>query len=364
MTDRERFLETMRFGTPDRIPYWEFGVFGHTLERWRKEGLPANASLDDYFGFDKRERIAVNFQMWPEFEQSVLAETDEFQIVIEQFGIKQRRWKDGRIGMPEFLEHPIKTRAEFQKMKRRYDPDSPQRYPQPWDASVKRCNERDYPLYAQAFRHIGFFGPIRNWMGLEALLFAFYDEPLWVHEMMEFVGDFLVAMAERIGPHISLDYLVFFEDIGFKGSTLISPQIFRTFMMQHYRRGADAFRKYGTEVFFADSDGWNDNLIPLWMECGVNGFSPMEVAAGGKGPVALRQEYGRDLLLYGGMDKRVLAQDKKAVEKEVLGKLPYMVEKGGYIPTIDHSIPHDASFVNYVYYRQLIRDVAEGKCGG
>ena len=61
------------------------------------------------------------------------------------------------------------------------------------------------------------------------------------------------------------------------------------------------------------------------------------------------------------MDKRVLAQDKKAIEKEVLSKLPYMVEKGGYIPTIDHAIPHDASFENYIYYRQLIRDVAEGR---
>jgi uroporphyrinogen decarboxylase len=132
-------------------------------------------------------------------------------------------------------------------------------------------------------------------------------------------------------------------------------------MMPHYRRVTDAFRKYGTDIFFADSDGWNDNLIPLWMECGVNGYSPMEAAAGGKGPVELRKEYGHDLLLYGGMDKRVLAQDKEAVEKEVLGKLPYMVEKGGYIPTIDHAIPHDASFENYVYYRQLIRDVAEGR---
>jgi uroporphyrinogen decarboxylase len=65
--------------------------------------------------------------------------------------------------------------------------------------------------------------------------------------------------------------------------------------------------------------------------------------------VQLRREYGHDLLMTGGLDKRVLAQDRQAIDRELAAKLP-LVEKGGYIPTLDHAIPHDVPYANFVYY--------------
>ena len=38
MTHRERFLATMRYQATDRVPYWEFGAWPETIERWKKEG--------------------------------------------------------------------------------------------------------------------------------------------------------------------------------------------------------------------------------------------------------------------------------------------------------------------------------------
>lgn len=65
------------------------------------------------------------------------------------------------------------------------------------------------------------------------------------------------------------------------------------------------------------------------------------------------------------MDKRVLAWGKRAVEEEVMGKLPWMLEHGGgYVRMMDHMIPPDASYENYLYYWQLVREVVEGKHGG
>ena len=89
----------------------------------------------------------------------------------------------------------------------------------------------------------------------------------------------------------------------------------------------------------------------------MNGFWPLEVAAG-MDPVALRKKYGKQILLIGGIDKRVLAQDKKAIEKEVMGKVPFLVSQGGYIPSLDHTVPPDVSFENYMYYLQLIKAVS------
>ena len=111
------------------------------------------------------------------------------------------------------------------------------------------------------------------------------------------------------------------------------------------------------DLVFVDCDGNLDLLVPIWLEAGINGVWPIEVAAG-MSPVALRQEYGRDLLLVGGIDKRELSKGREQVYAEVMAKVPYLNESGGYIPTVDHSVPPDVPLDNYLYFRQLLRDLA------
>ena len=77
--------------------------------------------------------------------------------------------------------------------------------------------------------------------------------------------------------------------------------------------------------------------------------------------VALRRKYGNSLGLVGAIDKRMLAKDKKAIEEEVMSKVPFLVETGGFIPTCDHAVPPDVSLENYLYYLDLIHKIAEGK---
>lgn len=78
-------------------------------------------------------------------------------------------------------------------------------------------------------------------------------------------------------------------------------------------------------------------------------------------PVKIRKKYGKDLALMGGIDKRELAKDKKAIEKEVREKIVPMLEEGGYIPTVDHTVPPDVPLGNFLYYLELKRKIAEGK---
>jgi len=97
-----------------------------------------------------------------------------------------------------------------------------------------------------------------------------------------------------------------------------------------------------------DSDGNVEQLIPLWLESGINGVYPMEVAAG-MNVAKLRSQYGRDLVMTGGIDKRTLAKDRKAIDEELARRLP-VAERGGYIPHLDHAIPHDVPYENFAYY--------------
>ena len=89
------------------------------------------------------------------------------------------------------------------------------------------------------------------------------------------------------------------EDMCFKNGPLISPAMFREFLTPYYRRTVGAARDRGQTLFVQDSAGDIRQLIPLWLEVGVNIMSPIEIAAG-LDVCELRSEYGRDLMMMGG----------------------------------------------------------------
>ena len=99
---------------------------------------------------------------------------------------------------------------------------------------------------------------------------------------------------------------------------------------------------------FVDSDGNNNELLPWFIKAGVTGFLPVEVASG-MDPLEIRRKFGNKLVLWGGIDKRVLSRSKKEIENEVLLKVPELLKNGGYIPSIDHSVPPDVPFKNFEF---------------
>lgn len=355
MNDRERFLATVHFNSPDRIPYWEFDLRKATLDRWHEEGMLADVNPQIYFGFDRQEFLPVDFGPVPRFKETIFKETESYKIWIDELGAKRKDFKVDRT--PGFvtrtwIEFPVKTRADFIKVKERYNPNSSVRLPQYWD---KRWLQRDCPLAILTIP--GLFWKVREWMGFEATCKCFYDDPNWMHEMMEFIANFNIKVLSRVVKDIDLDWIMLSEDMAYKTGSMISPDMVRKFMFKHYRRLSDFLHKYDVDIIL-DCDGNVSELIPIWLEAGINGTTPIEVAAG-MDPVYLRKKYKHDLILMGGIDKRELSKGKSRIEKEVTYKIPYLIEKGGSIPTVDHAVPPDVSFENYLYYWRLIRSIVE-----
>ena len=63
MNSRERFLETMHYGAPDRVPLFEEGIRAEVRRRWRKQGLPARTRLEKVFAYD--EYIELDPRLYP-----------------------------------------------------------------------------------------------------------------------------------------------------------------------------------------------------------------------------------------------------------------------------------------------------------
>jgi uroporphyrinogen decarboxylase len=353
----------MEFKEADRLPNYELGLWGQTIDRWYSEGMPQDVAYfkwfegEPYFRLDRRAFAPVSVGMVPPFEIEEIEETERYIVSRNSEGIITKALKEGtargtRPSMDQYLSFPVADRESFARIKKRYNPDSPIRYPFWWDEMVKYWQERDYPLCLLVNGTAGLYSQLRRWVGTEGISYLFYDDPALVEEMIEFTVEFVLKATRRARRDIKFDYFNFFEDFAGKDGPLISPELFKKLLLPGYKRIIEEFRRDGIEHFWLDSDGDTRVLIPLMIEAGITCHWPLEQAAG-MDPVALRKEYGRHLAFCGGIDKRELSKGKEDIERELYAKIPPLLEKGGYIPHLDHTFPPDISYDNFRYYMEL-----------
>ncbi len=322
MTHRERFNRVMHFQPVDRIPNEEFGYWGETLERWRSEGMPANADEELYFTLDiRRER---------------------------------RLMPVNNTGAIPGLGFRILSLDDLERAKPHYNPHSPERYPQNWDALVENYKTRDYPL---GLNMTGFFGQPRGWMGLANACTGYYDNPDLMHAMGDCWADFVIESSRRALEEVDVDFVQVWEDMAYNHGSLISPGSFREFMTPYYKRVTDFIRAHGVDVILCDCDGNVNELVELFIEAGVNGLYPLEIVAG-TDPFAIREKYP-DFLLLGGIDKMALSKGPDAIDQEI-EKASQLMRHGGYIPFTDHRVPSDVPLANFQYYMLRKREMIGG----
>ena len=356
MTSRERFHETFHFGQPDRVFLMSQWAFNDTRKRWLDEGMPADQHFNTYFGFDRMEVMPINTGVWPPFESKIVEQAEHWCIVEDELGGRTKRWSDREIGMSQWLVYPIRGREQWELYKERLDPDAPVRYPEHWADARRSYKDRDYPLGV----HGGsYYGWIRNWVGMEHLALWYADCPDLIHEMTEYIADFMLKLLDRALTDVpDLDYALLWEDMCHKTGPLISPAMFREFMLEPMKRVTKAIREAGIDIIMVDSDGKVDELLPLWLEADVNLHYPLEVASDCSA-LKYRELYGDDILLIGNIDKRVLREDctRADIEREVSSKVPELVKRGGYSPWVDHAVPPDVPFEHFRYYMELIEEI-------
>lgn len=367
---RERFLNVMGYKSYDQVPNYEAGVWPQTIALWASQGLDIEKvnwdwfSGDDYFGMDKRDFFPIDMGMKPSFEYQLIEKTDRYEIFIDQGGRTRKALIEGsingsRMSMDQYLEFPVNNIEDFKKIKKRYIADIEARYPKGWDKDTSHYKDRTILLiFGRNCSTLGFYWLARDFMGTVGVSFGFYDQPKLMEEIMEFVADFTIEMSRPFLKATDVDYVMINEDLSMKTGPLLSPATYKKFIYPHMKRVVDFYKSNGVKYLFVDTDGNCEDLLPMFMELGVDGIWPLERVAN-MDPIQLRHEYGRDLLLFGGIDKMILAKGKKDIDAHLAELVP-LIEEGGFIPTVDHTVPPDVSLENFVYYMKRKRDLLSG----
>ena len=370
MTPRERILETLTFGTPDKIPFAPGGPRESTLKRWHREGLPEGVpwqtTLAEVLGappdsFHRTLGLGVNFRMMPMFEEKVLEHrnghyivqdwmgniteiSDEFDVTYIRRAVDfvTRKWH----------KFPVENRADFEAMKRRYNPDEPGRYPADFDARVEKLKGRD-AIVALSFS--GVFWQLREWCGFEPLCMLLIEDPEFVREMAEFWTAYVSQTMARALESGVVDCVKISEDMAYKEKSMISPAMTREFLLPAWTRWASEARQAGVSLIDMDSDGKIDELIPIWIEAGINVCDPIEVAAGND-INAYRATFGKRMAYRQGVDKRCIAKGGDVIEAE-LARIEPAVRSGGFVPGCDHGVPSDISWPDFIHYSRKLAEI-------
>ncbi len=323
MDATQRFLRTLTYQSVDRVPYLEEGIREEVLEEWYSQGLLHEADLNELFHYDPRDEIDPDLEPRP----------------------YPRHWPR----LPEDL-------GGFNS---RLDPLDRRRLPKNWERKVKAWQRHAYPLILHV--HQGFFLTlgVGDWKRFYEVIYLTKDQPALVQGMMEAQGVFAARLAERIMGEVSVDAVLFSEPIGGNNGPIISPRMYQDIVLRSYQPVMEVARNFQVPLVIMRTYANPRPLLDDMFKLGVNCLWACETPEDGMDFRELRNIYGKELRLIGGIDADALRIGKEAILAE-MAKVPDLLAQGGFIPLLDGRVRVDVPYENYVYYRNLLEEAASG----
>lgn len=357
---RQRFVRVLAGREVDRAPFMKvFGGVNKIHPRWEKERPGIGRDIDRLLRFEGLGRGWASTPV-----KLALCDVGAGQVIEENSERTVRRFKDGTVHAifkagEEFVRHtveyPVKGRSDWERIKGEFmNADDPGRFPADWKDLVAAYRVRDYPLQ---LTHAGVYGFVRKMMGDEALAYAFYDDPAMVHDMMDTYTDLAIAIWAKETADVDYDLIECWEDMAGRNGSLISPAMFREFLKPNYLKIARFARRHGIGIILVDCDGFVEDLVELWVECGVTASYPFE-AQSGNDVERVRRRFP-DFGVIGALNKNAMAQGRSAIDAE-MRKARRLIELGRCIPGPDHLVLSDVSWENYRYFMEQLWRVIAG----
>jgi len=322
MTSRERVLATFAHEEPDRVPVW----CGASPEFWAKlkkfTGLTDDEALRVRLGDDFRRVMAP-----PPPDPKPLPPGVHWRTV---FGVERHG-----IGYGQPTGHPLasKTLSDVHS------------YPWPDPAAVDVSGLREQAAaWGGQYAILGgdwspFWHDAIDLVGMEELYLRMYDEPEFVDALMGHLVDYYFEVSRRIFDAAGDVIDIFFigNDFGSQTGPLLSPALFRRFILPHLKRLVDLGHDYGMKVMLHCCGGF-EPLLPAMIEIGIDAVHAIQPRCAGMDLATLKAKYGKKIVFNGAIDSQhVLIQGTpETVRREVRKVLEIMMPGGGYIGGASH----------------------------
>lgn len=338
MTTRERIRRTLAGELPDRIAVCEISIWPETLERWKAEGLPADADPIAWLGMD---RIAISWlDCSLRLPTEVIEDCGDYYIDRDADGAIWKRWRS-HTATPVHIDSLIKTPDDWYTYRERLVP-CPERIPAEYADLVK---SRDSEQFYLAITPVEPTWWVLMTLGFERGLAFFADYPEVVEDMIAYQTRMTLALIDMAISIGKPDALWYFSDLCYKNGMLFSPRMFRGLSLPYLQQVTQACHDRGLQTLF-HCDGYVGEFIPLIIQAGFDAIQPLEARAGND-VRDYKPIYGDRITLFGNISVEKLSGSLEEAEAEVTAKVGAAAPGGRYIFHSDHSVPPTVPLANF-----------------
>jgi uroporphyrinogen decarboxylase len=251
-----------------------------------------------------------------------------------------------------FKTWPLSQAASVEDLKHHPWPD-----PDWWDFSplpgiMERLDEHEE--YHLRFRLGSVFEIGWQLRGLEEFMIDLASNPAIPCYIMDRLTEIYLENLRRVldadaAAGDRLDMVYFYDDVATQQSLLISKKMWREYLRPHHVKLIDLAHRYGKPVMY-HTDGAVYQMIPEFIEMGVDVLNPLQPDAKGMDMQKIKDEFGDRLTFHGGVDiMRTLPKGKaEQVAAEVRERVKVLGRGGGYILCSSHHIQPDTPVENVI----------------
>ena len=109
-------------------------------------------------------------------------------------------------------------------------------------------------------------------MSIDEALVAFYTNPDEMHELVDYITEYELKLAEQLCKHAHPDAVFHHDDWGSHNSSFLSPEMFEEFFVPAYKKVYGYYKEHGVQIIVHHSDSYAANLVPAMIEMGIDVF--------------------------------------------------------------------------------------------
>jgi uroporphyrinogen decarboxylase len=351
MTCRERCLKAIKFEEGDRVPIDSWMVLEIKKKCMDYWGLESEAELLEFLGVDIRDNYGPSYigQELKKHEDGTVEDLWGVKRKVVTYG-KGTRYEGT---FKEVAVSPLEHMTTLEEI------EAYPRWPSAewWNYStVKADCSKYHPHYlvlnkGDRLDRTAQLKPMMYLRGIQQTFIDLAQNPKIVGCICDHIVGYFVSYNPKVfeAAEGEIDMFMMGDDMGGQSGLLLSPAMWRRYFRDGFRKYIDIAHNYSIPVMY-HTCGDVYQLIPDFIECGLDCLQSLQPQATNMDIRRLKQEFGKYLSLQGGMDiQQVLPLGTPDdVRKMVEYAMNNAKKGGGYIICTAHNIQTDTPIENVV----------------
>jgi uroporphyrinogen decarboxylase len=361
MNSKERVLAAIAHQEPDRIPadYWAVPEVTEIL--LKKFGMENENDLLNRLKIDIR--YVKPFYAGSEFKEQPdgsLHKKLTDRSFVDIWGVKRKKVNWGRGSYLEVTESPLRDASSVKEIE---DNTWPSVEVFDYQSISRQCsNYKDLAVILTGDRlttRASVFKLATYLRGMDKFLMDLVLSPKLVEALVAKLLEFHLEHNRRIFEAAAKEINIFMlgDDFGAENGLLLSPPMFRRFFKPALRCLIDLAKKFNLKTMLHSCGGIRE-LIPDFVEMGLDILNPIQIRAQGMDPEKLKREFGKDICFHGSIDvqKELPFRTPEEIRKIVRSRINILGESGGFILAPSHNLQPDIPVDNIIAMYEAKRE--------